>query len=790
MKHTVETLELPKILERLARHTSFSASRELAFSLSPSSDEQAVSSLQCTTTEARRLLELKPTISLAGARDVRDVVHRARLGGILEPRELLDVLATLLAGRTVRTALSRLSNQFPLLAARAECIAVSPDLEQEIQRSIDPQGEILDGASPILRRLRAEVKLAHRRLLDRLESLISSGSYRNVIQEPIITLRQGRYVIPIKTDFKGQFRGIVHDQSASGATVFVEPLETVDVNNRWRELQIEEQREIQRILRNLSAAVGSLEADLIHSVVAMAEIDLALAKGRYSAELSAVQPEITGNSPRDGVFLELVNARHPLLGDEVVPISARLGGDFFVLVITGPNTGGKTVALKTIGLLALMFQCGLHIPVDRGSRIRVFDNVYADIGDEQSIEQSLSTFSSHLTRVNEVLRSADEHSLVLLDEIGAGTDPTEGSALAKAILSYLVRRRIPTIATTHYSELKAYAHATAGVENACVEFDAETLAPTYKLSIGLPGRSNALAIAQRLGVPREVIDSAMREIRPSEMQVDRLLTQIQQERDRAAEHRAGAERAQTETERLREELGRKLHELEQERLAILEQARRDSEALVTEVRQRLRSIIVPLEKAPVSRGQLVAAGAEIRVIEEEVEAVGRPSVAEPPPAVDQSGRPLRAGDFVLVKSLGQYGELISPPEGRGEAEVQLGSFKAKVRPGDIVRIKSRPKVAADYFPDYHVSLATRLTPLPELGIHGWRVEQVLPELERYVNDAYLCGLHTVRIVHGKGTGVLRQVVREQLAHNPLVKSYQSAEPREGGDGVTVVTLAN
>ena len=841
MEYTIETLELPKILERLARHASFSASQELAVSLRPSADDMEVLARQRITSEAKRFLELKPSASLAAARDIRDLARRAGLGGVLEPRELLDVLATLVAARTIKGALSRLGNQFPSLATVAERITTAGELEREIQKCINPQGEIVDEASPILRRLRVDVRVVHQRLLDRLQNLVNSTTYRHVIQEPIVTLRQGRYVVPVKADFKGQLRGIVLDQSASGSTVFVEPMETVDINNRWRELQLEEQREMQRILRNLSALVAALEDELSETIVALAEIDLALAKAKYSVEIQGVEAGVIRAAsaavgephlPGSRLFLDLVNARHPLLGEGVVPIGVRLGGDFFVLVITGPNTGGKTVALKTVGLLPLMAQCGLHIPADEGSRIRVFKRVYADIGDEQSIEQSLSTFSSHLRRVIEVLANADEHSLVLLDEIGAGTDPTEGSALARALLSFLVKRQVPTIATTHYSELKAYAHATPGVENASVEFDVETLAPTFRLSIGLPGRSNALAIAHRLGVPAEVTDAAVKLLSASETQVDQLLSRIQLERDRAASERGADERARREAEKLRDELAKRLRAIEQERQAVIDQARREVDAEISEVRLRLRAAMASASKQSVSRLELLSAMSEVKAVQDEVdrnvEATGHSSeitvgatgrsplpgsetenrlLGEVPPQessgsqavagqrdaaeqADNAGRRLRVGDYVLVRSLGQYGELLSLPDLRGEAEVQLGSFKVKVRARDVERTKARPKTAADYFPQYQVSLEVRPQPPPELGVHGWRVEQMLPELDRYLNDSYLAGLQTVRIVHGKGTGVLRRVVREQLAHHPLVRSYGSADSRDGGDGVTVVHLAS
>lgn len=797
VKRTSETLELPSILDRLAQYASFSASHDLAIALAPSPSFEEVSRLQRLTAEARRLLDIRPNVSIAGARDVRDTVHRASLGGALEPLELLDISSTLACGRVIRSTLTRLAGQLPLLAEIAERIVVHEKLEREIARCITPKGEVADTATPILRRLRAEVRSAHQRLIERLEGLVNSAGLRHLIQEPIITQRGGRYVIPIKADFKGQFKGIVHDQSASGATVFVEPLETVDLNNRWRKLQLEEQREAQRVLRMLSSAVGDAADDLKDSVEALAEIDLALAKARYASALRAVSPRLIRHAPDDAsdggdphatTFLNLINARHPLLGESVVPISIHLGGDFFILVITGPNTGGKTVALKTVGLLVLMAQCGLQIPADEGSALRVFSRVYADIGDEQSIEQSLSTFSSHMTRVLEVLKEADEESLALLDELGAGTDPAEGSALARAVLQYLVKRRVPTISTTHYSELKAFANATPGVENACVEFEPETLAPTFRLSIGLPGRSNAIAIARKLGVPTEVIESASGMLDPVETQADRLLAQIQSERDRIERERLAVERLKDEVEALKTRLDERLEAIEKERQAAVEKAWRQVEREVEETRERLIAAL-ELEGQRADREQLAAALNEARQVQKIVDAkIAEPADRQLEPSI--RARELQSGDHVLVKSLNQYGELISPPDSRGEAEVQLGSFKVKVRSRDLEPVRSARQPSGNLAATRtEVRLASRDAPPPQIEVRAWRVEQVLPVLEKYIHEAYLAGLPEVRVIHGKGTGVLRQVVREQLAQNPLVRSFRTAEPRDGGEGVTVVELA-
>ncbi|MDA8188212.1 MAG: endonuclease MutS2 [Dehalococcoidales bacterium] len=797
-QRTLDILELPKILKRLARFASFSASQEMALSLTPSYDFDLVLLLQQQTEEARKLLDLKPNMSVATARDVRGVARRAALGGTLDPADLLEVSATLACGRVLAANLSRLGRQLPLLAQIAERIAIHEDVEQEIARCITPQGEVADNATPILRRLRSEVKIAHQRLMDRLESLVNASTLRQIIQEPIVTQREGRYVIPIKADFKGQFQGIVHGQSASGATVFVEPIETVDMNNRWRELQLEEQREVQRILRGLSAMVGAVSEDLGESVMALATIDLALAKAKYAVAMRASAPRLirgeataqeASRSVSDGkLFLKFINARHPLLGDEVVPITVDLGGDFFILVITGPNTGGKTVALKTVGLLTLMAQSGMQIPADEGSCLRVFNQVYADIGDEQGIEQSLSTFSSHVVRVIDVLKKADAGSLALLDELGAGTDPTEGSALARAILEYLIKRRVPTIATTHYSELKAYAHATEGVENACVEFDPETLAPSYRLTIGLPGRSNAIAIASRLGVPSQVVEWAVKHLDPSETQVDSLLAQIQGERGRIAEERSALERLMSEVEERKAALEERLSAVEKERQAVVERAWGEVYKEIEEVRRQLRAARLVAEREKPDKEAIAAALSDVEAAQVVVE---MRSAAQPPQPTEPSlpQRELKAGDYVLIRSLNQDGQLVTAPDNRGEAEVQLGGFKVRVSARDLQRVK-KPSVPTCYETSgTEIRLQERSTPPREIEIRMWRVEQVLPVLEQYINDAYLTGMPEVRVIHGKGTGVLRRVVREQLAQNPMVRSFRTADLRDGGEGVTVVELA-
>ena len=781
----LQTLELPKILSRLAEHTSFSAGRELALRLRPSSVLAEVRRRQGETSEARRLLALRGDLSLGGAHDVRPLVKNARREAVLLPAELLNIRDTLVRGRTLRRAILRLRDQFPLLAGIAARIEECPRLVSEIARCINERAEVVDGASPELARIRRELRETHRRLLDKLERIISSPSTAPFLQEPLITQREGRYVIPLKADFKGRIPGLVHDVSASGATLFIEPLATLELGNRWRELQVEEEQEVRRVLAALSSLVAEEGERVERTVEALAELDLAFAKARYAEELRAVEPKLVpwkasprpaSNCQHPGSTIDLRKARHPLLNPAtVVPIDVHLSDDYFILVITGPNTGGKTVSLKTVGLLALMAQCGLHIPAAEGSALSVFSGIYADIGDEQSIEQNLSTFSSHLNNIVDILRRADKRSLVLLDELGAGTDPSEGSALARAILSHLLKRRITTFVATHYPELKVFAHATPGVENACVEFDLETLAPTYELSIGLPGRSNALAIASRLGLTPEIVDQAREMISPENLEVEGLLAEIQRARQEALEAREAAEAARREAESLERELRQKLAAIEEDRREVLRAAREEARRELEEVREELRKIKARLKAAPVSREWL--AQAEKRLAELE------PPPVEPPPRL-RPGEPVGVGDAVWVAGLGAAGEVIALDG--DEAEVQVGRFRVRARLNEL------EKVAGEWHPTPTIQqpriIIRHPSPGLELRLRGWRVEEALERLEKYLNDAYLAGLPFVRVIHGKGTGVLRRAVREHLSSHPLVAEWRPGEEGEGGNGVTVVRL--
>jgi len=787
----LETLELDKILERLAEHTAFSAGRELALALRPATDLAEVQRRQEQTAEARALLSVRPGLTLGGVRDVRPLLKSARIGATLEPSALLDVRSTLLGGKALRRVVLSEEEQYPVLAATAQRIEECPKLVAEIGRCINDHGEVVDSASPALSRIRRELSVAHDRLLDRLNRLLASSTNARYLQEALVTQRGGRYVIPLKSEFRGRIPGIVHDQSGSGATLFIEPLAVVDLGNQWRQLQLDEQREVERILNALSAAVGEHAAEIESTVEALAELDMALAKAEYAYQLRAVQPDLlepvgaTSCQPARAPFpeyLRLVRARHPLLSaEEVVPIDVRLGGEFAIVVITGPNTGGKTVALKTVGLLAAMAQCGLQIPAGEGSSLRVFSGLYADIGDEQSIEQSLSTFSSHMTNIIAILAEAGEGSLVLLDELGAGTDPVEGSALGRAILSQLLEQRVPAMVTTHYTELKLFAQATAGVENAAVEFDVRTLSPTYKLSIGSPGQSNAFAIARRLGLPEEIISQAEGLISAEDKEADRILDRIRSSRKEIGRAMNVAQTTLASAREKEKQARYLLRDAERQRRELLAEARQQLEA----VREEQRRWQETVERKAVTRQWLDEAAKRLEPAAQAQQAA-EAKLAAPPPVVEPVVTPerLQVGDEVWVESLQQAGHLLTLDG--DEAEVQVGAFRARVPVVDLERRPTPSQVTAKE--RVTVDLSSRPLPGVELDLRGQRVEEALSELDKYLDDAYLAALPYARIVHGKGTGALRDAVREALGDHPLVASFRTGELNEGGEGVTVVTL--
>lgn len=790
-EHYLSILEYFKIIRQLVDHTSFSASREQALTLRPSAEEGVVRRRLEETTEAKALLAEHSGITIGGAHDVRPAVEHAALDATLQPEDLLDIHSTLVSGRNLRKLLLRMEDDYPLLADIASRITPLSHIVEEIERCLDEEGHVLDSASAELARIRRESAVARERLVSRLQEIVHSSQNAPFLQDTIVTERNGRYVIPLKVEHKGRIPGIVHDQSASGATLFIEPLATVELNNRWHELQLAEKREVERILGELSALVGHEAGAIAENVAALAKLDLILAKARYSFALrarpAAISTEAWPTADADEELapsthpLNLIRARHPLLPDEtVVPIDVYAGGNFTALVITGPNTGGKTVALKTVGLLSAMSQAGMHIPVGDGSRLPVFTGIYADIGDEQSIEQNLSTFSSHMSHIIDILQRADDGSLVLLDELGAGTDPVEGAGLAQSLISAFLERRCLTLCSSHYSRLKMFASATPRVQNASVEFDAETLSPTYHLTIGLPGRSNAFAIAKQLGLDETIIEKARGYLSPEDLESEALLTRAREASDEAEELHREAEERRARVQAMEEELEERLANIEKERQQVLAEAREQGRERLARLREEIRRLRSKLAVEGPKAPPVKEAFEEIERMEEEL----TPEPARPEPTAPRE--PLHVGDTVYVESIEQTGEVARIDE--GEAEVLVGGLKLRTPVNTLSpRSDTSEKIEEE---DRRPAIRTPRVESPgiELHLRGRRAAEVRPILDKYLDNASLAGLSWVHIIHGKGEGVLKKVVREQLEEHPLVASYRGGKISEGGDGMTVVEL--
>ncbi len=792
---TLVTLEYHKILERLAGYASFSASAELARELRPVNQLDEAILRQQRTAEAVKLLSIRSETTIGGATDIRPLVDRAGRGAVLLATELLEVKNTLISARELGRMFERLGGQFPLLTVGAAPLLPPGGLIEAISQAVSERGEILDNASPRLASIRREIKVAYDRLMSRLERMINDPKMQPMLQEQLITQRNGRYVIPLRADFKGRVRSIVHDQSSSGQTVFVEPLVVVEMNNQWHELQLAERDEERRIMAELSDRIGEHAMALKDMVAALAELDLALACAKYAEDLHAVEPVLVAgrNDPsgkHPGSTIKLYHARHPLLDQAtVVPIDLDLDESTFALVITGPNTGGKTVTLKTVGLLALMAQTGLHIPAQSGSELSIFEDIYADIGDEQSIEQSLSTFSGHITNIVRILRKVNRRTLVVLDELGAGTDPQEGAALARAIMAHLVEKRIPCLVATHYPELKVYAHSTPGVVNASLEFNLKTLRPTYHLTLGLPGRSNALAIAERLHLMPEIIEAARTMINPTDLRSEDLLDEIHHQRDVARKARSAADSARSQAENLRNQLSARLEKIEDERQALLARTRQQAEEELADLRSQIDELRRALGRA---RQPLEA----LKPVQEKMDDLQTRVELPVERKVEPSSLPraLKLGDRVRIRSLKTDGIISALSE--SDAEVQIGNLRVRARLSDLQRPNESESEAVEAEPQRAVRLSGSSSasggyyPSPgmELDLRGQRAEDALDALDRYLESAYLAGLPFVRIIHGKGTGKLRIAVREALQASPHVKRFQSGEDKEGGDGVTVAHL--
>lgn len=792
---TLILLEFPKILARLKAYAGFTGSADLAESLRPTSSLEKALDLQQQTREARLLISHYSDLSFQGAVDLRPMVDQTLHGITLEAVELLAIRNTLVISRNAKRVFEEHAPDALSLAGHAANLSEGLGLVDLINKTISERGEVLDGASEALSRIRSEMKVTHARLMERLSRYLNDPNSAHMLQEALITQRGGRYVLPLKSEFKGRIKAIIHDQSASGATLFIEPIAVVEWNNKYRELELQERDEVLRVLRELSVRVAEQAESLNMTMAAMSILDLALMKARYADDLGAVEPVllpfIPNPSPHHpGSTIRLRRARHPLLDPaKAVPIDFELDPETFSVVLTGPNTGGKTVTLKTVGLAVLMAQSGLQVLAQSGSQLSVFRDVFADIGDEQSIEQSLSTFSGHITQLVRVLKKADYRSLVLLDELGAGTDPQEGSALARAVLSHLLNRRITCVVATHYPELKAFAHATKGVTNASLEFDLETLRPTYHLIIGLPGRSNALAIAERLGLRQDIIDAARSELDPTELHAEDLLDEIHRQRDLARENYEASEKARREAEAARQKTSARLAQLEADKNAILQKAEGQAEAELEALRaelEKMRREMARMKEPAEKTEQVTQLLENLAVVEEKQEKKAKKQARAPRPRRPEGQ--IQVGEKVLVRRLGTEGTVMSvDPEG---LEIQVGMLRLRVRPTDVDR---RVAVVEPVAVEKLAAVVTGRTALPtvdspglELDLRGQRVDEALDALDSYLERGFTAGLIFGRIIHGRGTGALRQAIREALRQSSYIKRWESGGEKEGGDGVSVV----
>jgi DNA mismatch repair protein MutS2 len=778
-------LEFPLVRQRLADATSFPPSRRLAEALEPSSDTVVVARRLDETDQARALLADRAGVGVGGAHDIEPSIERAARGGRLEPEQFLAIADTLDAAARLATSLA--DERRPLLRDLGRELHPLPAVRSTLARSFDPVGELLDTASPRLGGLRAAVRVAYDRLRRRLDALVGA-ELGNALQEPIITLRNGRYVVPVKAEARSRVKGIVHDASGSGQTLFVEPLVAVELGNAWREAQAAEQEEVARILDELSALIAVNAAALRETLDALARFDLWAAKAALAAEMDATRAE-TAERPD----VVLLSARHPGLTGRVIPIDIRIGDGYTALVVTGPNTGGKTVTLRTLGLLSLMHQAGLHIPAEAGSRLPVWRDVFADIGDEQSVAQSLSTFSGHLRRITAIVAEAGPDTLVLLDELGAGTDPTEGSALAQALLDHFIRAGAIVAATTHYAELKAYAHTTAGARNAAVEFDLDTLSPTYKLTIGLPGGSQAFAIAERLGLPEAIVDDARSRLTEAQLSFEATLASIRAtegETSEALDRARSAEARAAESLRIAQEERRRAR---RERDEQVRAARAEADRIVEDLRAELAATRRMLDRETVTAASVDAALARAEAVADRLPATEPAEI----PSEPAERRDWKVGDRARSRTGGWEGRLAALEKGGRRATLEAGGMRVTVEVDDLVPAIGAPTAVGASAGGSNPAAATNAASLrlerarsvaSSLDLRGARVEEALEALDRYLDDAAVAGLGSVTIIHGLGTGALRDAVREAAAAHPLVRSARPGERGEGGDGATVVSL--
>ena len=783
---SLHKLELDRVLEMLADCAVSGEAKERCLALQPNSDKEEVIGLQTQTADASRLITLRSSPAFQDVRDVRPSLDRADRGGCLSPKELLQIAGVLRCARGAKEYYDGAAANTSLDWMFA---SLTPNryLEERITGAILSEEEIADAASSELSDIRRHMRIQSAKIKESLQKLITSPSYAKFLRDPIITLRQDRYVVPVKAEFKNEIPGLIHDVSSTGSTFFIEPMSSVNANNALRELLLREKKEIERILAELSAEAAAHRETISQNYTMLVELDVIFARAKLSFRMNATAPEI-----RDDGALRLDQARHPLIDAKaVVPISVALGVDYDTLIITGPNTGGKTVTLKTVGLLTLMAECGLHIPARSGSFISTFDQVLADIGDEQSIEQSLSTFSAHMRNIVQVVNQCDERSLVLFDELGAGTDPAEGAALAIALIEHCRQQGSRVAATTHYAELKVYAMRSKGVTNAACEFDVETLKPTYKLLIGVPGKSNAFAISRRLGLPEEIIESARSTVSENDTNFEDVLDQLEQQRQQMEAAREEAERLRKETEQTKQKSDEYYAEMKKQKERAEAQARKEAQRILDEARRTANSVYEELKalrkqmKDAADAQGVNARQAELRRQLNEAEEKLAPK--QDRPERPKPSREIRVGDTVELLKLGTHATVLALNKD-GTYQLQAGILKVNVKPDEVYLLENEPQEVKKYIEKTRREFKNQAQS-PELDLRGMDALEAGAVLTIFLDNAYMANLTQVRIIHGKGTGVLRKTVHDELKKNKHVKKYRLGVYGEGEDGVTIAELA-
>ena len=780
-KRTLRVLEFTKIREQLADLAVTEMGREICLALEPETNLEEVRAAQQETEESTVVIQYLGSSPLSAFADVRSSLSLAEKGATLSPKALLEVATMLRVSRNVRDALVTDRETTPELTRMGSGLSDGRRIELDITDAILSEDEIADHASSALADIRRHLRGATDRIKDKLNQMVHSPNFQKYMQDPIITVRNGRYVIPVRAEFRAQVPGLVHDQSGSGATLFIEPMAAVEMGNELKQWELKERQEIERILASLSAEIAPVSQTLREDVETLARLDFIFAKGLLSRSMHAVSPKLN----KDG-YINIIRGRHPLIDpDKVVPSSLWLGKEFTELIITGPNTGGKTVTLKTVGLFTLMAQAGLQVPADLGTEMAVFEQVFADIGDEQSIEQSLSTFSGHMTNIVTIMKEVTPNDLVLFDELGAGTDPTEGAALAQSILTRLLHIKVRTMATTHYSELKAFALSTKGVENASVEFNVETLRPTYRLSIGVPGKSNAFEISRRLGLPENLIEAARQTLSSDSIRFEDVIANAEYHRQVAERERQLAEDAAKETVRLRDEAEKLRREMEEKRETMMRKSREDARRLMENTRRESEAILSDLRRLRKSAGTEADVNGVRKRLDKDMDELAEGLKTNQEDA-SQAPKTVNPGDRVKILTINQEGTVLSKPDDKGDVQLQAGIMKFKANLSQLRLLKKteekqKTSVMAK-------TGAMERTVRMECDVRGMTLDEAILTVDQYLDAAVMAGMGEVSIIHGKGTGVLRSGIQQELRRHPHVKKQRLGIYGEGEDGVTIVTL--